>query len=180
MLDREYRMTELESVLNEVKESFLPKGDKRALVVTINYNASVYLDEPIENDDEEYWEIDGRNSIEILFYNPNNYCTVAYRLNNEYGESNDFHQVANHDSCWRDGVSRCLEEGYKDLDVNFTKECSKLGIDNDSLVKILTKNKINLHQNFGISRGFKIIDEPEIRSNESNSDNYNRDLQVNF
>jgi hypothetical protein len=180
MLKKEYNSVEIQTVLNEVKRSFLPKGDKRALVVSLDYNASIYLDEPIEVNGDEIWEISSRNFVEIMFYNPNNYCTVAYRLNNPYGETNDFHQVANHDSCWRDGVSRCLEEGYKNLDELFTKECSDLGLDEESLTKILSDKNIHLHKDFGIGDGFKLIEEPEIRSDESNVDNYYRDLQVNF
>jgi hypothetical protein len=180
MLERKYRNIEIESVLNEVKESFLPKGDKRVMVVTLCANINVYLPSLIEINGEEIWELNGRNSIDIMFYNPNNYCTVAYRLNNGYNETGDFIQVANHDSCWRDGVSRCLEEGWKNLDDSFTSDMLELGLSENELLEILKKNIPSLSQGFGISNGFKMIDEPEFHSDESSSDNYNRSLKVNF
>ena len=180
MLEKQYNTIDLQSVLNEIKETFLPKGDKRALVVHIEYNADSYFNEPIVNGDEEYWEISARNSVDIMFYNPNAYCTVAYRLNNGYGETNPFTQVANHDSCWRYGVSRCLEEGYKDLDDRFENEMVKMGLSQEEMVDTINKNIPRIHKSFGISNGIKIIDEPIISVEESNSDNYNREIKVNF
>ena len=180
MLERKYKTIDIEDTLNEVKRSFLPKGDKRVLVVSLFYNIYVYLDSMITVDGNDVWEINGSGSIDIMFHNPNNYCTVAYRLNNGHNETGDFTQVANHDSCWTDGVSRCLDEGWKDLDDNFTAELVKLGLNEDEMMELIKNNKPHLSQNFGISNGFKIIDEPVFHSDESSGDNYNRKLKVNF
>lgn len=170
-MKNELRYIELQEILNNFKEFLLPKGDKRALVVTVYYTASAYLSEEIDGE----YEITDRVKMEILFYNPNNYCKVACRVNDT-----KFILVADHDSCWRDGVNRCIDIAYEALDESYTKEVSRVLGDNseDKLRDILSDNEIRISKSVGgISNGFKIIDEPFIKKIE---DKYDSQLETNF
>ena len=143
------------SMLNELKNFLLPKGDKRVLVVTLVYDVSIYSPEEIN----EYIKID------IMFYNPNNYCKVACRIDNT-----NFKLVADHDSSWSEGVNRCLDMAFEDLDNKFTDSVNRvLG----SSVSIERKD-VSLYKKV---EGFKFIDNPEIKILE---DSYDSPLETNF
>ena len=163
----EFSDIKLRDMLNSVKEFMLPKGDKRVLVVNMSYTASIYLPEEFNGESE----IRDTVNMEIMFYNPNNYCKVACRVN-----GGNFVIVADHDSCWTEGVDRCTEKAFEALDEGFTKESFR--ILGTNAVEQVSDKHIFFHKTIGgFGNGFKFIDEPEIKKL---TDDYASELETNF
>lgn len=152
-----FQTIELEKVLNSLKEQVLPKGDERALVFNLSFTLSIYGEETT---------IYEHLILRILFYNPTNYVKVAYSF-----DKDNFQQVANHDSTWREGVKRSLQAAEKFLTQRLKDSTEREGLDIDDQEPNLYIS-IPHRQTF-----FDLIQDPSIEAKDKSP---NSELITNF
>lgn len=128
----------IDKVVNEVVKTLLPKGTRDKVLM---FNIVLSLDN-YKNEDKSVYK-----NLYIAYYSPNNFTRVGYRIGNE----GKFIHVANHDSCWREGVSRALKETNELI----LKDLESKNIFNDDV------KDFHIDTNFGLT-GIKLHDNSQL------------------
>jgi len=116
---QELKSIEFSNITNDFVQLFKETGQLKDKTLVVPFNISV---SDFENN------ITRNASLTFLFYSPTNYTKVAVTDKNSFDlvDGTEIEFLAEHDSCWREGISRKLRPFIED----FIKEIKKSGMEN--------------------------------------------------
>lgn len=135
----------ISTMCNKMVDVLLPKGTTDKV---LKLDLFICLDNYEEKD-----SFNISRNIELVFYAPNNYIKVGFRTD----KNEKFIHVADHDSGWREGVSRSLEIIIEEI--------------KDELIKnkySAVRSQINFHTNFS-GKGIELLENSKLVFEEKES-----------